>query len=178
MKVVIENMIASCKLSGNIDLQEIAGKVEGATYQASTFNGIMLKNKDPKADIFILGDGTMKLHGLTSEEKLRTVMSKTLAMLKEKGVALAVTEPLRVKEVVASFSLDSRIDPKEVYEEFKDDGVIYDPSELPGFILRVGSSGIEVLIFPEGKVISRGAQNLMDAVSSLQMVEARIRRKT
>jgi len=177
MKVVIENMIASCKLSGNIDLQAIAGKIEGATYQASTFNGVMLKNDDPKADIFILGDGTMKLHGLTSEDKLRNVMSSTLAMLKEKGMMLSISEPLKIKEVVASFSMDSRIDPKEVYEEFKDDGVIYDPSELPGFILRVGTSGIEVLIFPEGKVISRGAQNLMDAISSLQMVESRINRK-
>ena len=174
MKVVIENMIASCKLSGNIDLQTIAGKVEGARYQASMFEGVMFTNKDPKADVFILADGTMKLHGVTSDEKLRTVLGTVISKLKDEGLDLKVSEPLKVREVVASFSLGSMIDPKEVYEEFKEDGVVYDPSELPGFILRVGKEGIEVLIFPEGKVISRGAQNIMDAVSSLQMVEARI----
>ena len=88
-----------------------------------------------------------------------------------------VSEPLRIVEVIASYSVGARIDPKEVYEEFKEDGVVYDPSELPGFILRVGNSGIEVLIFPEGKVVSRGANNILDAVSSLQMVDSRINKE-
>lgn len=177
MKVVIENMIASCRLSGEIDLQRIADKMDGARYTPSVFKGVMFTNKDPKADVFILGDGTMRFHGPTSEENLRNAMGAVLSNMKEKGMDLKVTEPLKVNEVVASFSFGSRIDPKMVYEEFKDDGVMYDPSELPGFILRMGTSGIEVLIFPEGKVISRGAKNILDAVSSLQMVEARIRKE-
>ncbi|MBN1390164.1 MAG: hypothetical protein JXA22_05935 [Candidatus Thermoplasmatota archaeon] len=174
MKVVIENVIASCRLSGEIDLVKIARHIDGARYQPSVFEGIMFTNSDPKADVFILGDGTMKFHGLTSEEKLMDLMGSLVSMMREKGLNVKVSEPLNVKEVVASFSLGSRIDPKRVYEEFKEDGVLYDPSELPGFILPVGTSGIEVLIFPEGTVISKGAKNIPDAVSSLQMVETRI----
>ena len=136
----------------------------------------MLTMKDPKADLFILGDGTLKLHGVTSEEKLKNALETFLSGLAENDLNYKLAEQLRINEVIASYSVGSRIDPKEVYEEFKDDGVVYDPSELPGFILRVGTSGIEVLIFPEGKVISRGADNILDAVSSLQMVEGRINR--
>jgi TATA-box binding protein (TBP) (component of TFIID and TFIIIB) len=174
MKVVIENMIASCKLSGEMDLSKVAKDLEGAKYQPEMFEGVMISSKDPKADIFILGDGTIKLHGLTSEEKLKTALDNIISSLKEKEMDIKILEPLKINEIIASYSIGARIDPKEVYEEFKDDGVIYDPSELPGFILRVGTSGIEVLIFPEGKVISRGADNILDAVSSLQMVESRI----
>lgn len=177
MKVVIENMIASCKLSGEIDLEKLSKIIKGAKYQPSMFDGIMLTREDPKSDVFLLGDGTVKLHGLTSEEKLKITLSSVLSMFKEKDVDLKVVEPLKIEEVIASFSVGARIDPKVVYEEFKDDGVIYDPSELPGFILRVGKSGIEVLIFPEGKVVSRGADNILDAVSSLQMVESRINKE-
>ena len=177
MKVVIENMIASCKLSGEINLEKLSKTIKGAKYQPAMFEGIMLTNEDPKADVFILGDGTVKLHGLTSEEKLKNALSSVLALFKDNNVDLKVTEPLKIEEVIASYSVGARIDPKEVYEEFKDDGVIYDPSELPGFILRVGNAGIEVLIFPEGKVVSRGADNILDAVSSLQMVDSRINKE-
>lgn len=177
MKVVIENMIASCRLSGEIDLQRIADKMEGARYTPSVFKGVMFACKDPRADVFLLGDGNMRFHGPTSEEKMQDALGSVLCIMKDRGLDLKVTEPLKVDEVVASFSYGSRIDPKMVYEEFKDDGVMYDPSELPGFILRMGTSGIEVLIFPEGKVISRGAKSVLDAVSSLQMVEARIRKE-
>jgi TATA-box binding protein (TBP) (component of TFIID and TFIIIB) len=174
MKVVIENMIASCKLSGSVDLQKLSKTVEGAKYQPSMFEGVMLTIDDPKADVFILGDGTIKLHGLTSEEKLKNALNSVLSMLNKHEIDNKISEHLKIVEVIASYSAGSRIDPKEVYEEFKEDGVIYDPSELPGFILRVGNAGIEVLIFPEGKVVTRGADNILDAVSSLQMVDARI----
>jgi TATA-box binding protein (TBP) (component of TFIID and TFIIIB) len=174
MKVVVENMIASCKLSGDVDLEKLSQTLEGAKYQPTMFEGIMLTIDDPKADVFIMGDGTIKLHGLTSEEKLKNALGSVLSLFKKNQLELKVAEHLKIIEVIASYSVGSRIDPKEVYEEFKNDGVIYDPSELPGFILRVGNAGIEVLIFPEGKVVSRGADNILDAVSSLQMVEARI----
>ena len=62
------------------------------------------------------------------------------------------------------------MDIEDIYDEFKKDGIHYDPNELPGFHLNIGSSGIEILIFPEGKVISRGATEISDAVSSLEMV--------
>jgi TATA-box binding protein (TBP) (component of TFIID and TFIIIB) len=177
MKVVIENMIASCRLSGDMDMKKMEEALDGARYQPEVFNGMVISKKDPKADIFILNDGTIKLHGLTSEPKMKKVLEDLLSEMKEKEFKFRLSEPLRINEVIASFDMGSRIDPKEVYEEFKDDGVVYDPSELPGFILRVGSSGIEVLIFPEGKIITRGADNIPDAVSSLQIVENRISKR-
>ena len=79
-----------------------------------------------------------------------------------------------VQEIIASAELEKKLSPKDVYDEFKKDGIHYDPNELPGFHLNMGSSGIEILIFPEGKVISRGATDLSDAISSLEMVMGRI----
>jgi len=175
MKVVIENMIANCRLKGDLDLEKMASVIKGARYEPQLFKGVIIEKEEPRSKMFILGDGTVKLHGLTSEDKVKKTLQDLMSELQDSGIFLKISEPLKVTEIIASFSLDTRIDPKEVYEEFKKDGVVYDPTELPGFILKVGKSGIEVLIFPEGKVISRGADNVMDAVSSLQMVESRIR---
>ncbi|MEA3558014.1 MAG: hypothetical protein U9R75_02050 [Candidatus Thermoplasmatota archaeon] len=175
MKIIVENIIASCKVKGDLHLDRIADSLKGAKYQPSLFEGVIYTSEEPKSDIFIHKDGTVKLHGSTSEEKVKNALNMVLDKLKEDGIDLEVSEPLKVLEIIASFSIEGKLDPKEVYEEFKEDGVIYDPSELPGFILHIGKSGIEVLIFPEGKVISKGADNLQDAISSLQMVDSRIR---
>lgn len=175
MKVIVENIIASCRLKGDLHMDRIADALEGSKYQPSMYKGVMYTNPDPKCDVFISKDGSMKFHGLTSEDKLKSVMDTILSTLDENGIKVQPLDPIKVDEVIASFSLEDRLDPKAIYEEFKDDGVIYDPGELPGFILQVGNSGIEVLIFPEGKVVSRGADNLLDAISSLQMVDNRIK---
>lgn len=175
MKVVVENIIASCRVSGNLDLARISDNLPGSDYRPSVFKGIIHDSSDPPFKMIFQKDGTIKLHGLTSEEKVKEALEKVLGHLRESGIQLKIEEPLKVNEVIASFDMGDRLDPKVVYEEFKEDGVVYDPAELPGFLLPVGNSGIEVLIFPEGKVVSRGADNLLDAVSSLQLVQSRMR---
>ena len=175
MKVVIENIIAVCKIKGSPDLEEIAGSIEDARYQPEIFKGITLDREEPPYRSFILEDGTIKFHGLTSEDGMRSALDDILSIpILEK---CSIEEPLRIQEIVASVDLGGPVDAKMVYDEFQKEGVIYDPSELPGFILNVGSTGIEVLIFPEGKIISKGATDLLDAVSSLQMVYGRINEK-
>ncbi len=172
MKVIIENIIASCKVEGDLDMENIGANLPGARYQPEIFNGITIVREDPDYKSFILEDGTIKFHGLTSEEAVNEALKNLLSdpTLGE----LRLKDRISLQEIVASVDLGEQVDAKKIYEEFKDEGVVYDPSELPGFILQVGNSGIEVLIFPEGKIISRGASDLMDAISSLQMVHGRI----
>ena len=90
----------------------------------------------PRFKSFILPDGTIKLHGVTSEEGLRNALDHimTMASLKNKSFE----EPLKVNEIVASVDLEGPVDAKMIYEEFQKEGIIYDPAELPGFILNVG----------------------------------------
>lgn len=175
MKVVIENIVASCKLKGELDLEGIKNRLEGARYEPEVFKGITFESEAPRFKSFILPDGTIKLHGITSEEGMRNALDHIIseASLEDRPME----DPLEVREIVASADMGGPVDAKMIYEEFQKEGIIYDPSELPGFILNVGTTGIEVLIFPEGKIISRGASDLLDAVSSLQMVYNRIQER-
>jgi TATA-box binding protein (TBP) (component of TFIID and TFIIIB) len=172
MKVVVENMVASCSLEGDLDMEELGRTLVGARFQPDIFNGITVIKEKPHYKSFILEDGTIMFHGLTSEEALKNALKDLLSDPAMKDLHLK--ENLMIQEIVASVDLGKQIDAKMIYEEFREEGIVYDPSELPGFILQVGTTGIEVLIFPEGKIVSRGASDLMDAVSSLQMVHGRI----
>jgi TATA-box binding protein (TBP) (component of TFIID and TFIIIB) len=175
MKVVIENIVASCKLEGDLELDKVQDEIEGAIYEPEVFEGITYECQTPPFKSFILPDGSLRFHGITSEHGIRAALDKirTFKTLSEKKIE----EQLQVMEIVASVDMEQPIDAKMIYEEFQKEGIIYDPAELPGFILSVGSTGIEVLIFPEGKLVSKGAKDLMDAVSSLQMVYNRIAAK-
>ncbi len=174
MKVTVENIIAGSVLEGDIDIEKISSALEGARFQPEVMDGLIYELVEPRADIFLLRNGVLKLHGITSKDDLAGAVKGFLSALSEKGFKLKHRGPLSIQEIIASVKIERRLSPKDIYDEFKKDGVHYDPNELPGFHLNIGSSGIEILIFPEGKIISRGATNLSDAVSSLEMVMGRI----
>ncbi len=176
MKVIIENIIASCKLEGDLDLPTLANGLKGSSFKPESFNGVMYHTDSPSTDFFILNDRTLKVHGLSVMDSIDKAINSLISSTPFANQHIRRASPTAVEEVIASLDLEEKLDAKGLYEEFKPDGVIYDPSELPGFILNMGRSGIEVLIFPEGKLVTKGAKSIHDAVSSLQMVEARIRK--
>ncbi len=174
MKVTVENIIAGSVLEGDIDIERISSALDGARFQPEVMDGLIYELADPRADIFLLRNGVLKLHGVTSKEDLAGAVKGFLSVLSAKGFKLKHKGPLTIQEIIASVKLERRLSPKDIYDEFKKDGIHYDPNELPGFHLNIGSSGIEILIFPEGKIISRGATDLSNAGSSLEMVMGRL----
>ena len=174
MKVIIENIIASGKLDREPDIKGMHKVLEGSRYQPEVMDGIIYEMKDPRADVFLMRSGIVKLHGLTSMEKVGPGMDSLLGKLSDVGYNFSLQEGPDIQEIVASTTVEGGISPKKVMESFSDDEIIYDPNALPGFIMHMGSTGIEVLLFPEGKIIVKGAGNLQDAVATLEMVLSRI----
>jgi len=174
MKVTVENIIARGRLKGSLDIEKVNSRLEKARYQPEVLEGLIYEMEEPRADIFLLENGMIKVHGVTSEDDLKLVLDSFMDVLHKAGFGNKLEGNVEVQEVIASIDTGSRISPKAVFDEFKDDGIHYDPTELPGFQLPVGNTGIHVLIFPSGKIVTTGASNLMDAVSSLDMVRGRI----
>ncbi len=174
MKISIENITGSIRLEGRTDLQRMSELLPNTNYQGSFFNGLKFEMKDPECSVFVLGDGTVKLSGLKQENELERAMRTLLSSDAFRSSGLKATTSVKIEEVIASHDMGSPLDAKAIYEEFRKDGIVYDPSELPGFILRLGRSGIEVLIFPEGKLIVKGAPSVAEAVTSLHMIVTRL----
>lgn len=174
MKVSVENIIAKCNFKGKPDLEEISEKLEGSRYQKDVMDGIIYRLDHPECDIFILGDGTVKIHGLTSTDDIEKVVNTFSERLDSSDLKMAMADGYDITEVVASTSVD-KMNPRKIYETFQEDGIVYNPQELPGFILKMGKEGVTVLIFPEGKIVCKGAKNIEDAVSTLEMVVEALR---
>ncbi len=174
MKISIENITGSIRLEGRPDLQRLSELLPNTNYQGSFFNGLKFEMKDPECSVFVLGDGTIKFSGLKQEGELEKAARALLSTDAFRSSDLKAGPDVKIEEVIASHDMGSPLDARSVYEEFKEEGIVYDPTELPGFILRLGRSGIEVLIFPEGKLIVKGAPSVAEAVTSLHMIGTRL----
>ncbi|MGA1820901.1 MAG: hypothetical protein ACMUIG_00075 [Thermoplasmatota archaeon] len=173
MKVEIENIVAKATLDGDLNMERISSALPGSRYQKDIMEGIIYEMNDPRSNVFLLQDGTVKVHGLTSEDQVDQVLGSFTGMLRSAGVEIRRKGPSAIQEVITSADI-GKLDPGRIYREFSKDGIVYDPKVLPGFILRIGNTGVTVLIFPEGKIVSKGADNVMDAVSALEMVKKRL----
>lgn len=173
MKVVIENIVAKCHTSDKPDLERINRDLEGSRYQKEVMNGIIYRLDEPGCDIFLLEDGVVKIHGLTSEESISLAVERFQEIAAERSIPIRMDEEISIQNVIVSTET-GRMDPRKVYETFREDNIVYNPRELPGFVLSVGRTGISVMIFPEGKIVCRGASNISDAVSTLEMVATRL----
>jgi TATA-box binding protein (TBP) (component of TFIID and TFIIIB) len=173
MKVEIENIVAKTTLSGDLDMESISSALPGSRYQKEIMDGVIYEMDDPRSNVFLMSDGTVKIHGLTSEDDVDRAIGSFVEKLASTGLNLGRSGPSQIMEVITSADIGKQA-PGRIFSEFSGDGIVYDPKGLPGFILRIGNTGVTVLIFPEGKVVSKGADNIMDAVSSLEMVKKRL----
>jgi TATA-box binding protein (TBP) (component of TFIID and TFIIIB) len=174
MKIAIESMVAHQNYKGDLDLREAQVQIKGSRFQPEVFKGLLFDLEQPRCKAFIMEDHTIRVHGVKSVDSANMAMDRILEPLKRAGLMIAKNGPLEIKEVVASHDMGTPLDPSKVLGIFKNDRLLYDPRVIPGFILKVPSTPMEVLIFPEGKLIVRGAGSIEDSASTLQMVAQRL----
>ncbi len=85
------------------------------------------------------------------------------------------TKPVvSVENVVASASVDQKIDLIKVTEKFPD--TEYNPDQFPGLVFRLESPRTATLIFRTGKMVCTGAKSEEMAVKAVRTVVRRLRK--
>jgi transcription initiation factor TFIID TATA-box-binding protein len=85
------------------------------------------------------------------------------------------TKPIvSVENVVASASVDQKIDLNEVTKKFPD--TEYHPDQFPGLVFRLKTPRTATLIFRTGKMVCTGAKSEEMAVKAVQTVVERLRK--
>ena len=85
------------------------------------------------------------------------------------------TKPIvSVENVVASASVDQKIDLNEVTKKFPD--TEYHPDQFPGLVFRLKTPRTATLIFRTGKMVCTGAKSEEMAVKAVQTVVDRLRK--
>jgi transcription initiation factor TFIID TATA-box-binding protein len=85
------------------------------------------------------------------------------------------TKPIvSVENVVASASVDQKIDLNEVTKKFPD--TEYHPDQFPGLVFRLKTPRTATLIFRTGKMVCTGAKSEEMAVKAVQTVVDKLRK--
>lgn len=78
-----------------------------------------------------------------------------------------------IQNVVASASVDQRIDLDDITKKFPD--TEYNPVQFPGLVFRLESPRTATLIFSSGKMVCTGAKSEKLAIKAVKMVVQKLR---
>jgi transcription initiation factor TFIID TATA-box-binding protein len=85
------------------------------------------------------------------------------------------TKPMiSVENVVASASVDQKIDLNEITRKFPD--TEYHPEQFPGLVFRLKSPKTATLIFSSGKMVCTGAKSEEQSISAVRSVVQKLRK--
>ena len=85
------------------------------------------------------------------------------------------TKPIiSVENVVASASVDQKIDLNEITKKFPD--TEYHPEQFPGLVFRLKSPKTATLIFSSGKMVCTGAKSEEQSISAVRSVVQKLRK--
>jgi transcription initiation factor TFIID TATA-box-binding protein len=85
------------------------------------------------------------------------------------------TKPMvSIENVVASASVDQRLDLIEITKKFPD--TEYHPEQFPGLVFRIKTPKTATLIFSSGKMVCTGAKSTEQSISAVRTVVQKLRK--
>jgi len=80
-KIVIQNMVASANLHGNIDLEVAADVLDNVMYEPEQFPGLIYRMQDPKTVLLLFASGKLVCTGAKSAEMVHESVAKVYGIL-------------------------------------------------------------------------------------------------
>ncbi|HJK27166.1 MAG TPA: TATA-box-binding protein, partial [Methanocorpusculum sp.] len=98
----IENIVASGVIADEINLAEIAEKIDGCELNTKRFPGAVYRIDDPRMASLIFSSGKVVLTGIRNESALQDGLEIILKSLKEAGVKTLDVPKVAVTNIVCS----------------------------------------------------------------------------
>jgi transcription initiation factor TFIID TATA-box-binding protein len=90
----VQNIVASTKLDGKIELEELAATLENAEYEPEQFPGLVYRILEPRVAFLIFGSGRVIIAGAQNEESIQTALGKLVENLGKIGVKVKPAKDL------------------------------------------------------------------------------------
>jgi len=159
----IENIVASAKVTDELDLPSIASHIEGAEYDKKRFPGVVIRMKDPKIAALVFNSGKVVLTGAKSVESLDRGLAILGDLLRNLDVTIPDELTYKIQNIVTSADLGSTINLNKIAVGFNLDKIEYEPEQFPGLVYRLDDPKVVLLLFGSGKLIITGGKYTTDA---------------
>lgn len=151
----VQNVVTSCDLGSNIDLEALAEDLPKSQYNASQFPGLIFRSQDPKATILIFRSGKVVCTGAKSVSATEEAFKVLTSEFDEIG--LLYDEPaITVQNIVASSDLGEKLNLNAIAIGLGLENTEYEPEQFPGLIYRSENDETVTLLFGSGKIVVTG----------------------
>jgi len=172
--IIIENIVASAKVSDNFDVKLLAENMPGSSYNPDDFDGLTIKFTEPKVAVLILSDGKIVCTGAKTQKNVNESIKKTVEKIKKAGYKTKKNYKVELENIVASADLKRGLDLEHASKSLPQKNVTYYPKEFPGLIYKANDYNAVILLFNSGRVVSTGAKTIDDASKSIEMIEEKL----
>ena len=103
--VIIENIVASAKISNNFDIESLAENMPGSSYNPDDFDGLTIKFTELEIAVLILSDGKVISTGAKKREHVDESIKKTVDKVNKAGFKTKKGYKIELENIVASADL-------------------------------------------------------------------------
>ncbi len=145
LRLRIVNVIASTRVKGQIDIEELSQILRKAQYEPCNFPGLVYRRQS-QPTIIMFASGKISSHGAKNEVDAKNAILETVKEINQLGCIIGSyeTSDIRIENVVGTADLSCFIDLESVAKSFPK--AMYEPEQFPGLMLRLEDS-IVCLLF-------------------------------
>uniref|UniRef100_A0A914PP53 TATA-box-binding protein n=1 Tax=Panagrolaimus davidi TaxID=227884 RepID=A0A914PP53_9BILA len=162
MSLKIVNVVANFSLGKHLDLATVAQKLWNVEYNPCKFGAVILRQRNPTVTVLLFNRGKIVCTGAHSIVDCFLACKKLVRKLKRVLKVAVKMNEWKVRNVVASFKLDHRVNLVQIKENV-DNGLFsaynittchYEPELFSALQIKIPNRSI--LIFTTGRIILTG----------------------
>ena len=162
VEYTIENVIATTDIKAQINLKNIAAKIDNVEYNPESFPGIVMRLEEPKTATFILRTGRTVCIGGKSYKESRMALETVVKRLQEADVTIEEEIDISIQNIIVSLDVRSRLNLNDIGELFNWKNISYQKDEFPGLLFNTELDNVNILVFDSGKLVCYGAKKLSE----------------
>jgi transcription initiation factor TFIID TATA-box-binding protein len=166
----IENIVFVGSIAGSLDIEYIAGKLDGCVLNKKKFPGAVYHIKEPKITVLLFSSGKVVMTGITCTDDFQKGLDSLIRQVNDLGIGTYATPDVSIKNMVCSYDTGLFINLNRLIVTFNHEKIEYEPEQFPGLVYRIADPKIVALIFSSGKVILTGGKSIDDVKSAVDHI--------
>jgi transcription initiation factor TFIID TATA-box-binding protein len=170
----IENIVASTKVCDLLDIELLAEKMPGSSYNPDEFAGLTIKFDDPRVAVLVLSTGKIVCTGAKNMDEVDSSIKKVVKKIKDVGFEVKKKYDITTENIVASTEFNKEMHLSSISKGLLFKHVEYEPEQFPGLIYKADDFNALLILFSSGKLICTGAKNVEDATKAIDMMKEKL----
>jgi len=174
----VSNIVATVVVANELDLTEIASKLQAAEYHSEVDSHLTYSPKESiGVSIRVPSTGRVTVTGAKNSEQICTGLMYFCSELDKIGMnAEFDREKITVQNIIATRAIGQELDLDTLAESLGTEKAEYNPDNFPGIVYRPDISGTS-LIFRTGKIVFNGVKNYEQLAELCNNVESEISKR-